>query len=219
MWMMIAVCIPALALPGESAPETTGTAPIAEPSDLSELAALRAYKSGRLLRDRLDTTSTAVYPIGNSYVPITHQRHTWTVYDGGGAPLSSLDFADKVGDVQNSARLRKKIRGNKRAIIGLLASSAAAMGASLVLFSNVDPYAAPEDYMAASYGAMGAMGASLCLGSASTIPLAKIARLNHVPASWSVDEADHWIWDHNDRLASELGLDPSEVFIIDIEAE
>lgn len=205
---------PVAAPPPAPAEAAAVAAPVVEPLPARAPASpqqLRDYKRQHLARGTLTQTGTTMMPGGTAGVsyPVVYSTTGWTVYDGGGTPLSPADFALRVGDT-STRRRQQELR--KSGVTGLLfGSGAALLGTAMVvraLSQDDDPgnAAAAPGYALLIGGAAGATWGGVRLGRSAS-----------VAALYTPTQADSWIDRYNASLREKLDLTEEDVVQIDLD--
>jgi len=175
---------------------------------------LRDYSSRRLKRDTLSMTTGAVYGSNGSTYGSVSTTVTWGIYDGGGAPYNTANFAALVGDTETPQVLEERLRKGRARAWGLGLGGIAMTTVGSVMVSN-----AGYDDDAALLG--GITLATVGLVGACTFyapPLIARARNNMVAYNYTPDAADRWIQKYNSELREELGLSSEDTQEIDLQS-
>ncbi|NOY25732.1 MAG: hypothetical protein GXP62_07645 [Oligoflexia bacterium] len=140
---------------------------------------------------------------------------SWSVFDGGGARLTPIGFADAVGDTAGVLRMRK----HRRVSVGLLAGGLTLWGSSmagtvgLLIASNSS---ANQDQLINAAGVLtGVSLASIPVGLTGMIML--LTKDTNISGNYTTSEADAWIEKYNAKLREELGLSEQDVQILDLQ--
>ena len=147
--------------------------------------------------------------------PVTSSWTGWTVYDGGGAPLSALDFISRVDDPQGIVRLDGMVTRIRKRGVGLLIGGlvAGGIGTAALVAGDDEPGAGRI-----LIGVVGLTGAIIGVPSGAAVTLATpMQRKNAVISRvYSPDEADALVERYNDQLRVELGVSGEDTSEIDL---
>lgn len=190
---------------------------------VERLAALRVYKSKRLIRRATTFTTYSSSSDGSSSSSTTM---TWVVEDGGGTPLGPYQFAERMGDSAVMAQLEREQRQGTAGTLVLLGSSLTCVGVGLPMMV-VGIRAQVEDY---DYGGDGPDPADprAVIGTITMATGFGMLAFFHWPiaiaqqrAAWvanfyTPEQADELIREYNDRVGEELGLDREDILQMDL---
>ena len=203
--ILFGACVGAVTAPPQPAPP-----PPAPPAPPSKLPQLREYERQHLERGSLQSVGayTTVAPAGNASIATTnlYTVNTWTVYDGGGQPLTALMFADQVGDYAGRARVEQKVKAFRTG--GVVSTLAGAVLAAVGYKALVnDQSGGPVAFVA------GAAGLGTGLGLLISVPMVKAAP---VARHYTAPQADTLVEAYNSKLRQELKLTPEDTASIDL---
>jgi hypothetical protein len=155
------------------------------PAWAEPVGGIEAYQAARL--DVIDAPVTTVY--ARDY---DGSGRFWFVVDGAGDTLSALELAERAGDTNRLADLRRRQAtrvwgGTALLVVGLAAT-----------FAPLAPLDLPEStrWIGLSTGAVSLTAGGLVLGS--------VVRLRHPAAAWTRDEATATVRGYNAGLRDEL---------------
>lgn len=188
---------PVIAAPVAAAPSPVTSPPAAAPAP--DMAKLRQYRSQYLHRGSLTVVGGSYNQYGGSVSSATF----WTVYDGGGSPLGSLEFATRTSDVATAARIRNE---RSTSLVGGVILTAAGIGLIAAGFSALQE---ADD-----------IGGPLALTTVGTVAscgfLWPIFVYRKPPKSYySAPAADAQIERYNTTLRQRLGLTEQDTLSID----
>ncbi len=176
---------------------------------LNRLGALRVYKTRRLKRDTLAFSTVTANGSGGTTVS---NVLTWSVYDGGGAVLDALTFANLVGDRRTVDQIYKHRRQG-------------AAGAGVMIGLTVAGFAVgmPALLEGTGRGATAVGVIALVTGGTcgSLLPIAIYFATQSgkfVARYYTPERADELIREYNDELGEELGLDRQDVMQMDLQS-
>jgi hypothetical protein len=169
-------------------------------------AALRKYKSQRLIRDRLQYAVGYVGGSGGNVHGSVNTVTTWTVYDGGGAPYNPRSFAAAVGDGAMRARLEQRKQSVVTASVGFGALAVGGLAYALHDTSRPDGGNGMAAMVVSGVGITGLL----------TVVLNEGVKQRSVSGFYTPPEADRWIDAYNARLRDSLGLTSEDTRELDL---
>jgi len=185
-----------------------------DPPKAPDLAALRAYRTRRLVRGSLHLSGTALTSVpvgaGSAMMAIPYASTSWTVYDGGGATLNSFEFAEAVGRLKMAEELRRKRKNNILVTIGI-----AGVGAGLLAGGMGISLADGADDQAFATGLV-MMGVGIAGLSSAAIPAYRSGKFKTISKTFTPAKADVYIERHNAKLRTSLGLSEQDTADIDL---
>lgn len=165
------------------------------------------------------TARTVAAPSGPALAAFASKRvyrtqdQDWTLHEGHGRELEPLEFAQRVGDTAGAARIQGELQRAGRSSIPFLAAGGALIVAGQV--SLVAPYVTanydPEFLEMSALGWLGGTLGGAALAVVGGVNGLRWAQLKNQPRrSYSAEEAQRWIDEHNARIGEELGLTPEQ---------
>lgn len=142
---------------------------------------------------------------------VSRSSRNWSVETGVGTPiLTTMDFADRVGDVETISRLDKQSKNTRWLAVAGVAGGLATSVIGYRALSRSDNAPTGMGLMVPSLG--------LSVAGLSILPhLFVQQKRGSVHANYSEPEVDGWIRRHNDALAAQTGAEAQRGAYPDVE--
>ena len=129
----------------------------------------------------------------------------WSVTDGSGRTFSPVTFAERVGDWSGLERIdQRRVHGTAQSI-GLMSGGALVIGTGISM-ATLGETSSDKTLAGATVAGVGAG----IIGAGVGVLGLTLGRHRTLSRSYTAEEADQWIQEHNSALGDELLIDKSE---------